>query len=329
MQDRKRPAGALTCGAFLCLLLAGSLARAELFLTRNQNPFSLFQGQPLPLPAQAPPAGWRAGLSLDISNTLNAPSNSNQSLYVDYEAYVLNVRISKTLTDRWYLITDVPLVHRGGGMFDRAIDNWHRAFGLPRADRPNVADNQFAIRYVRDGATRIDLNRTTTGVGDIGLNLGYQLQTNTAAKLALWLGMELPAGDSSRLTGNEQLDVSLSLAASLRPSPDWRLDFNLGVVRPGGNLIDANPVADTVFYSYLSGRWQLLDWLQLGLQLESHQAYYRDASLDLMDNANVLVFGGAIVFGPCEQLDIGFSEDIAVGSSPDIALLLNWRQRAC
>ncbi len=330
MHELKSPVGHSARGAFLCLLvLFSQCSAADFFLTRNQSPFTLFQGQPLPLPAQTATQSWNIQLSLDVANTLNAPSTASQSLYVDFESYYLNARITRALAPGWSVALDIPLIHRGGGVFDNAIDNWHRAFGLPRADRPNVANDQFAIRYTKDGNTVIDINQTTTAAGDIALNLGVQLQADRQLQLALWLGAELPTGDSNTLSGNDQTDFSLTLAVDMQPAEAWQFDLNLGLVKPGGNLLDANPTPNTVLYSYLAASWRALDWLQLGAQLDAHQSYYRDRSLALMDHATVLVFGGAIVFSSCSKLHIGVSEDIDVGASPDISLLISWRQQSC
>ncbi len=330
MHESKSPVGLTARGAFLCLLVLFShSSAADFFLTRNQNPFSLFQGQPLPLPAQAVTQSWNMQLSLDVANTLNAPSNASQSLYADFESYYLNARITRALGPGWSLSLDIPLIHRGGGVFDNAIDTWHRTFGLPRASRPYVPNNQFAIRYIKDGDTLVDIAQTTTDVGDISLNLGVQLQADRQRQLALWLGAELPTGDRGALSGNEQTDFSLTLAASMLPAETWRFDVNLGLVKPGGNLLDANPAPNTVLYSYLAASWRAQDWLQLGAQLELHQSYFRNSSLGLMDSAAVLVFGGAIVFSSCSKLHIGVSEDIDVGASPDISLLISWRQQSC
>ncbi len=330
MYDRKSPAGATARGAFLCLLtLLSPNGIADLFLTRNQNPFTLFQGQPLPLPAQPAMQNWNMQLSLDVANTLNASSNASQSLYVDFESYYLNARITRALAPDWSLALDIPLIHRGGGIFDNAIDTWHRTFGLPRASRPYVPNNQFAIQYIKDGNTLLDINQTTNVIGDAALNLGYHLQDDRQLQLTLWLGAELPTGDRSALSGNEQTDFSLTLAASMQPANTWQFDVNLGLVKPGGNLLDANPTPNTVFYSYLAANWRAQDWLQLGAQLEMHQSYFRDSSLNLMDSAAILVFGGAIVFSSCSKLHIGVSEDIDVGASPDISLLISWRQQSC
>ena len=325
MLKPESPAGALACGVFLCLLLAATASRADFFLTRNQNPFTLFQGQPLPLPASVDGDGWQLDTSLDIANTLNLQNAGNQSLYVDFESYYLNIRLQRHLGSNWLLNIDLPLLRRGGGVFDSAIDKWHQIFGLPRASRPYVTDNQYTIRYLRGNTMVLDLQQDSGGAGDVAIGIGHELLSTHSTRLALWLGAELPSGDRRQLRGNGHTDFSLTLAAQNRPHHRWQLDMNLGLVRPGGDLLTSSPAARGVLYSYLAASWQAGKNLQLSLQLEMHQSYYRERRLALMDSARVLVFGGSIALNACQRLHIGFSEDIDVGASPDIALLVSWR----
>ncbi len=322
------PAGVLTRGVFLCLLLAAD-AHAGFFLTRNQNPFTVFQGQPLPLPAQFDSGEWQWQQSLDITNTLNLQSGGGQSLYADFESYSLNTRFRHAWPHGWMLNVDIPLIRRGGGLFDRAIDKWHQIFGLPRANRPNVRNDQFALRYVRDGELALDLQRDGGGLGDVSISVGRALLDVADYQLGLWLGVELPTGESAQLRGNGFTDFSLTLAARITPASQWQLDMNLGVVSPGGDLLMQNRAASKVLYGYFASGWQVSRWLLLRLQLEMHQAYFESPALPLMDSATLIVFGGTISMGPCHRLHIGFSEDIDVGASPDVSLLLSWQAGAC
>ena len=327
MLRSKSPVGVFTSGALLLALAFHPTTYAEFYLTRNQNPFTLFQGQPLPLSASRLSEGWHLQQSLDISNSLNSQSDNSQNLLVDFESYYLNTRLTRALNKNWSLTLDIPMLHRGTGIFDSAIDSWHKALGLPRASRPNVANNQFAIRYSQNSIPQVQILQSSTELGDISANIGYHLKQSPGLQIVLWIGAELPSGNATQLAGNAHTDVSLTLAATLMPFPRWQIDMNLGVVAPGGNLIASNPTADNVWYAYLAADWQLIDWLQLRVQLESHQSYFVNSTLGLMDKANVIVFGGTININKCNLLDIGVSEDIDVGASPDISVLFSWRYR--
>lgn len=315
-------------GAVLIVLLSNT-ANAEFYLTRDQNPFSLFQGQPLPLSAKQGSESWVPHFSIDITNTLNAQVTNNQSLYVDFESYYLNTRLSRAFGQHWSLAIDLPLISRAGGFLDGAIDGWHDVFDLPQANRPNTPRNQYTISYTQNGSNRVQItDKGRADIGDIATHVGYHT-TYDSIHVALWAGLELPTGNRLNLSGNDKIDVHVTVAAASQPHPDWWLAFNVGAVLPGGDLISSNPNANSVLFTYIATRWQALDWLQLKLQLESHQAYFENDALDLMDKASILVFGISLPLDNCNRFDFGVSEDIDVGASPDVSFLFSFQHKNC
>ena len=321
-------------GAFLLAVIAVALpavstaadARAAPFLTRDQNPFTIVYGQPLPTPARLPRAKTLDyALSLDIANTLNVEATDSESLYADFEAYNLTLGGIYGLSRDWALKLDLPYVYRGGGVFDHAIDEWHKFFGLPRASRPAVADDRFRLSYTGPNATRVDLNASRSGIADIQLGLGRAIYQTDAHALSLWAAVDLPAGDSANLTGNDDFDYALWLAGSSRVGELSMLDANLGIVLPGDSAVRGLRTEDLVFFGHVGTQIGLTRRLALKLQLAGHSGYYRDTSFDFLDSAVIIVFGGAINIGRCSALDIGFSEDIKAGASPDASLLVSWK----
>lgn len=266
---------------------------------------------------------------MDVANSLNLGFGSNESIYLDFESYYLNVRYIHTFSDRVSLLVDAPFIHRGGGFLDNAIDNWHEVFGLPRANRPQVSNDQFLIQYEQNGINVIRIDSMNAGAGDISLQLGYQLDRSADTELTLWAGLELPSGNSAELTGNDAVDASLTLALQQRSSDDVHLDLNLGMVFPGDDLMMQNPTNSSVLFAYAGGSWRALDWLKLKLQFETHGSYFRSDSLDMLNPATIIVFGGSIIIDKCNELDIGVSEDIKVGASPDVSFLFNWKTMQC
>ena len=67
------------------------------------------------------------------------------------------------------------------------------------------------------------------------------------------------------------------------------------------------------------------DNINLKLQYQLHTSYYEQSQLMILGYANILTFGGTITINQCNQLDIAFSEDIKVDTSPDASLIINWR----
>ena len=312
----------------MCLLYL-STASAEPFLTQDQNPFSLIHGQPQPISALLPEAGkTRWSLGLDITNTLNFETTPQESLTLDFESYHLRLSFLHSLNDSWALLLDIPYVDRGGGFLDGPIDSWHSAFGLPQANRPNVPDGKFQIKYINNGVTEYDLGTSVEGLGDLQIGLGHQLQRDATTAVGLWLVADLPTGDINRLTGNDALDISLLLTGSYRFNKKWSTDANLGVLFPGENQIGATmTVEDNVVFGYAGLQWEPHPVFDLRIQFGGHTQYYTNSKLLLLGESYNIVFGGTVHVSACSDFDIAVSEDIKVGATPDVSFLFTWKSK--
>ena len=320
----------LLCNTFFAVALATSPARVHAgpFLAKDQNPFTLVYGQPLPSPARLPQAeAFSYATSLEITNTLNAESDANESLYVDFEAYNLTLGGIYGLSQRWALKLDIPFIYRSGGVFDHAIDEWHKLFSLPRSSRPDVENDQFNLFYSSNGVTGIDMNTSQAGIADAQLGLGYSLLQTPEHALSLWAAIDLPVGDADDLTGNDDLDYSLWLAGSSIFGALSMLDTNIGIVLPGDSVLTGLETEDLVFFGHAGAHFALNPTFTLKLQLAGHSGYYKDTDLDFLGSAVILIFGGSINTGECSAIDVGFSEDIKPGASPDIGLLISWKSQ--
>jgi len=333
---RKSPIGPKGCGAFLlcktflavAIVIPAANSHAGPFLTRDQNPFTLVYGQPLPTPARLPHAeALDYALSLDIANTLNEETSSTESLYVDFEAYNLTLGGIYGLSERWALKLDIPFIYRSGGVFDHAIDEWHKLFSLPRANRPDVADDQFRLFYSNNGVTNVDLDTSQSGMADIQLGLGHSLYQTSEHALSLWAAIDIPVGDTDKLTGNDDLDYSFWLAGSSNVGELSMVDTNIGVVLPGDSVLTSLETEDLVLFGHAGIHIALNPTFALKLQLAGHSGYYKDTDLVFLGSAVIIVFGGSINTGKCSAIDVGFSEDIKVGASPDIGLLISWKSQ--
>lgn len=331
----KSPIGPEGCGAFLLcrtffavVLVISASAHADPFLSRDQNPFTLVYGQPLPTPARLPQAEeLKYALSLEITNTLNAEATASESLYVDFEAYDLTLGGIYGLSERWALKLDLPVIYRSGGVFDHAIDEWHKLFDLPRASRPAVDDDQFSLFYSNHVATDIDMDSAQSGIADAQLGLGRSLLQTAEHAISIWAAIDVPLGDADKLTGNDDLDYSLWLAGSSLVGEQAIIDANLGVVLPGDSVLTSLETKDLVFFGHAGAQLDLNPAFALRLQLAGHSGYYKDTDLDFLDSALILIFGGAVNIGKCSAIDIGLSEDIKAGASPDIGLLISWKSQ--
>lgn len=317
----------------MCLLLVTPRLTAspdasdyQPFDTRDQNLFNLIHGQALPTNADLINKGkslWSN--SLVITNTLNIDSNTNEQIYLDYEAYRYNLSYQYGLNENWNLKLDVPLIYQGGGFFDQAIDNWHEIWGMRRGNRPNVEHNQYDIQYSYLSQSPVDLDEASTSLGDIQLAVSRSILENNTSSMSLWASLKLPTGDEGKLTSNGAADVSAWLALNQQLSENWLLNLNAGVVILGAKDYKSIPLSAYALYGHAMLGWLVSENINLKLQLQAHSSYYDQSQLYILGDTYLLTFGGTININQCNLLDLAFSEDIKVDSSPDASLVISWR----
>ena len=171
-------------------------------MVRDQNP--LIRGVYLPVgrPATTADRSGRQDFTLTVSNTTNLDTNGDEELLVDGETTELRWSGDWPLSRGWQLQVSIPLVHYEGGHLDSMIDDWHRFLGLPRGDRPARPENQLEFSYWRADSARVDIGESHTGIGDSAIEIGYTALATDRSTLNLWLGVELPTGERSALSGN-------------------------------------------------------------------------------------------------------------------------------
>jgi len=302
--------------------------------TRDQNPFNLIHGQPLPVAADVADKGQlHINSSLSITNTLNIEQVGNDSIFLDYESYQINLGLQYGLGKSWAVQMNLPIIHQGGGFLDSTINSWHDLFNLPQADRPNVADDQYRIQRVENNTSISDLQSESTRLGDLQLNLGNEFYQSEKTTLSLWAGLKLPTGDAKKLTSNDAIDLSLWLAANHQLSQNWYFNSNAGLVFPAvyitGDKTRNNDALETqVVFGHAMLAWQLVEWLDLKIQVNGHTSYYENNSLRLLGSTYIGTFGASFHVNSCNDIDASFSEDIKVSASPDVSFMLNWRHRS-
>ena len=192
----KNANGRKAIGVFLCpiffypasaLYASTDAGDYQPFETRDQNIFNLIHGQALPTNAQLlkkTETQWSS--SLAITNTLIIQDNTDEAIYLDYEAYRFNLSYQYGLNKTWNLKFDLPIIYQGGGFFDSAIDNWHKSLGLPRAKRPFIENNQYDISYAFQNQVRINLDEDSTTLGDLQIAATHSLLENENTAMSLW-----------------------------------------------------------------------------------------------------------------------------------------------
>ncbi|MBT8120477.1 MAG: DUF3187 family protein [Gammaproteobacteria bacterium] len=296
------------------------------FETRDQNLFNLIHGQALPSNArlhEKSQTSWSS--SLIITNALNIDSNSEESIYLDYEAYRLNLSYQYGLNTDWNLKVDIPLIYQSGGIFDSAIDSWHQFFGMPRGFRPTVEHDQYDIQYAYRSQTMVQLNEESTSLGDIQVAMAHSILDDETTDMSAWASLKLPTGKKEKLTGNGATDIAAWLALNQQLSGRWLVNMNAGAVILGADEYNNIPLSDYALYGHAMLGWLVTDSINLKLQLQAHTSYYEQSRLSILGDSYFLTFGGTINIDQCNQIDLAFSEDIKVDASPDASMIISWR----
>lgn len=302
--------------------VAPATAHAEPFLTRNQNPLLALYGLPAPLPARLPPVGGgRVAGVINWGNTEKEDFSADGNYTLDAETFELRLHFDHSLAERFAMHAELPWRRVSGGSLDGFIDDWHGVFGLPGGSRRRLPEDQLLIEFERDGATLLSIDESTSGIGDIPLAVGYQLHATDRGALSTWLTVKAPTGSADDLTGSGAVDVAATLAGQMQLHERWQLFGQASVAWLGeGDLL---PELQESFAWTLMGCLTWDAWRALGLtaQVEANSRLYDGIQSELDGDAIVLTLGGTWQTEGGWRYDVGVSEDLQAGASPDIVFV--------
>jgi len=294
--------------------------------THNLNPLTLIYGLPLVSPARLA-TGKQSffSASYNFSNTLNAESVANEVLFIDGQTDELNLIYSHPINDKTRLRFRLPLSSHRAGSLDSFIDDFHDAFGFPGGERPNYPTDQFLFSYTRSGQELLRIDTPNRGIGDLSIDLAYQLSSNAQYAHSLWASIKLPTGDEQILTGSGKADTSIWLAAENNFSPDWSRYYNIGLLLTGKSSVLSEIQKNEILFGTAGLEWRIFRAITLNIQLDFHTAFYQSKTTFLGDSVQISS-GGHIKIDKNRRIDIVVVEDIYVGASPDVTFQLGYSQ---
>ena len=328
----------LVLGALLVAASSATGHAAEsggaLLQRRGHHPLNAIFG--LPTVASRPLASSEWQVSLEHANNFAGGASGEEILFLDGETTELSLSHRRPLGACWQAEATLPFVAHGGGWADRAIDDWHRAWGLPDADRGLFPD--FELHYVwRDAAgRRRELERATSGLGDVRLAVQRTLgcegardgsRRSPSAGAIARVGIKLPSGDPDALLGSGATDLYADLQSPLwSPAPRWRLGAALGVLVPGRSDLIARQSA-VVGYGTIGGAYRLHPRWQALVQLDAHTPFEDSALVELGTVAASLGVGVRYLPRRGGRVEFSIGEDAVVDTAPDIVARLAWTWR--
>jgi hypothetical protein len=305
----------------LCAVFFATNAGASALPTRDQNPLLAGFDLPAPIDARTPERTWSWDATFNWGSAALVQSSGTESLLVDAETKEFRLALERRINDRWSLALHVPYRQLNGGSLDSFIDNWHDAFGLSEGARPYMPRDRLALRYRRDGQTRLDTQHAASGLGDASALLSYQLAATPKTAFRTALGVKAPTGEDHWFTSSGSVDVSAIAAVEHALNERWSIRGQGALTWLGDGDLMLAKQRDFIWSAHGAVSWQATRRIELIAQLDSHQGVYRDTEISFLDDALALSLGGAIHLDSGWRVHLGVSEDIAIERSPDVVFI--------
>lgn len=314
---------------FCCLavaITASASIDAAPFATSDRSSFARVHGLPHAESAFLLAAGAsQQSLNLELTNQFATDSSAGEQLILDGETVATIYRWRYGLSDALEVGIELPWLHQSGGELDRAVEDWHQWFNFPNGDRADFARDQLRYDYSGPRTSRY-FDNSNSHIGDVGLQLRYQLLQGLSAQLRL----DAPTGSSTGFSGSGAWDGALGINASNR---EW-LDTIGAEVHAGIGFLwfgdsEILPEINKGHAIYGNAALQLpVSWgWTAKVQLEFHTAMYDSALTPLGDTSVQVSFGGEHAIADGLSLELGMSEDISPNTAPDFSFLLGVNYR--
>ncbi len=294
--------------------------------SRNLSPVYANLGIPVMRDARGLPKGsWELGWQLNWASHSVRETGDDGALEFDGETQRHDLRLAVGLGAGFDLSLTLPWIRHDGGALDGLIDDWHAFWGLPDGPRPRQDQDQ--LRYLSIGEADFLLDEQVSGLGDAELDLAWRFAELDGAQISAFAHAKFATGDARDFTGSGGDGASIGLRASAGQCVSARVSCHMqvGVAHVGD--IELVPGADDVlWFGGVSVSWLVTDSIAITGQIDAQASPFDG----LLNEGGNPVWGAlGLRFSPGEawRFDFQFSEDLAVGSAPDITFLLSASRR--
>lgn len=301
----------------------GTGANAAPFPSTDHNP--LLGGLTFTAPARLSDERYAAQLTFNWSSTAAIQQAGNDLLIVDAEIREWRLSTEYAVGPRIQARVHMPLRSLSGGSLDEAIETWHDLFGLPNGSRDGLPSNRLWLELRHGSTSQFDFrDQQFSGLGDFGLELGWQIQADPTSATSLWSGVTLPTGAANQLLGS---GTSGSLLIAHTRSLGRIELFGHAGMRVGDH---DGPLAEqrkpVLWLGMVGFDLRVTPRTSAVVQLDAHSAAFAVSRFDLMDAAYILTLGGTHSFANHWQLQLSIAEDVKAQSSADVMLSLALRK---
>jgi hypothetical protein len=235
-----------------------------------------------------------------------------------------SLRLAAELPSGLGIWADLSYLWFGGGAFDDLLIDYHDALHLPNGDRPDRPRNTFGYTVSRDGQVYSPDPPAGGGPGDtvIGAVVPIPGFSGSGTEVSWRVTGKLPTGSSADGFGSGRADVGTGIIASWSGERFWLLG-NLDGLYFGGTPHPA---------LHMGTHWALSALAEGGLSIDplgtvsaglGYLASPYDTGFSSLDrDVLMLRVGFQRPVSKSLLLHVGFTEDLAVESSPDFAVFL-------
>ena len=303
------------------------------FPTRNLSPLVQGFGLPVARPATVLDGGAaEVGITVQMASHFLERRSDAETLVMDGETNRYELGLAYGAGQRLRIDLVVPWIQHGRGVLDGFIEGWHDTFGMPQGGRELAPRRRLLYLYQRDGQDRLRLDRKADGPGDVLLQAGWQSPwSGNGSPVGLTLSLKLPTGNSDRLLGSGSTDLAMALQADHPPGPaplSWGCFAGGGILAMSTGDILPDQQLNVAWFATLGLNWQLFRHLALQTQLDGHTSFFKDGGFQAVGGPSAqFILGGMVDLTRAIALDLAVSEDLVVGTAPDVVFLLNLRRR--
>ncbi len=313
------------CFSFACaLFFLNSHAHADVYTglaTHDQNPLLTPYWIPHTIAATGHSELQITSILL-ITNTLHDETKSNETLIINSETYRLDINLQYESND-WVYHLQIPFISSNSGFLDELIIDWHDLFGMPQGARLNHPNDTLNIQYQHNNEQIIDEQKYYNGIGDLSFVAVHPLRQSINGTWNFGLGLNIPSGERNLLISNQSVDSAIWLSYLSRSTPVF---ITLGIIKPGDGGLFKNKLKKSVVFAQSGFEFAISDQTKVQLQLDYHSKFI-NSQTDALGESLQLQIGLHVSQFMSSDIRLFFSEDISVGSAPDITMgaQVNWR----
>jgi len=318
----------LAAGGLQCALAANiQAATPQPLASRNLSPLYANLGVPVLRSAWGTQRGeWDGAYRLHWASHSLQESGHGGSLEFDGETQRHDLSLRVGVTDRLAVEANVPYVRHSEGRLDALIDDWHAFWGLPDGFRDDQPRDQ--LRFAYSASSGFLLDEGSSGIGDVELGLSWHLLDSDAAGISVFAQAKFASGDEGRFTGSGDRGYGAGFRATLPVCLFSALSCHaqFGIVDVG--RIAWAPGADRrAVFASLALSWSIGERFVLVGQLDAHSVVYGESPLDSSGTPLWGSLGLRWSVTDAWSVDAGFSEDLAVGTAPDVTFMAGVTRR--